>query len=703
MDIERDALADIKEVLKTNPRGMNVLEIANAIGMNRQSVAKYLEMLAISGYVDIKNFGSAKVYYLSQRLPISAILSLSSDFIIILDKDLKIVNANDKFLDFYNIKREDLIYQNTQNLSFPIEFDPPIDNNIKDALDGNESVINAYYRKKNEDYFFIIKFIPLVFDDGKKGVTIIFIDITEQRKTELAIKDSEHKIRSIIDQSVDGILLTDEYGTIIEYNKGEESITGIKKEDALGQKVWDILSAITLIEKTSQETKEKLRSMVKKFLAAGTGPHANKYIETTICCTDGKQKTVQFVIFAIRTENGNMICRIARDISDRKLMEDMLRDSENKYRVLAETTLAPIMIAHGDKFMEVNKAAEMMTGYSKDELLNMSFLDLIHPDHKELVKRYAHTRQQGEYIHPYEFKLVTKSGETRWALASGGHTTYKGKTVGVITYQDITDYKKSMESLKKSEAILARAQEIAQLGSWELDLFSLVGMGSDVYYRIFGLDPKGPRRSFESFLSTVHPDDREYVRRLVQEAISTGKPYSSGFRILLPDGSIRHVNGEAKVALDQNGVPVKLYGIIQDMTESKRAEEALRESEARLRLAQRYSHVGMWSWDIDGGSLQLTDEIYSIFGLPRDDSKITHDLLLQAVVPEDRERVKLSLRNLMTKGDYYKLEFEIIRPDGERHSISAEGDMVMDNGKPAKILGVCYDVTGSQKHYYPLK
>jgi len=144
MDMERDALANIKEVLKTNPRGMNVLEVANAIGMNRQSVAKYLEMLVVSGHVDVKYFGSSKVYYLSQRLPISSILSLSSDFIIILDKDLRIVNVNDKFLEFYRIKREDLIYQNAENLSFPIEFDPPIDGNIRDALAGKESVINAF-------------------------------------------------------------------------------------------------------------------------------------------------------------------------------------------------------------------------------------------------------------------------------------------------------------------------------------------------------------------------------------------------------------------------------------------------------------------------------------------------------------------------------------------------------------------------------
>jgi PAS domain S-box-containing protein len=351
MDIERDALENVKEVLKAHPRGMSITEISSAIGMNRVSVAKYMEMLIISGHVDVKNFGSSKVFFPSQRLPISAILSLSSDFIIILDKDLKIVNANDKFLEFYNIKREGLINRNVENLSFPIEFNPPITGNIKEALGGKESVINVYYKRKKDDYYFIVKFVPMVFEDGEKGVTIIFIDVTEQRKTELAIKDSEKKLRSIIEQSTDGIILTDERGTIIEYNKGEEAITGIKRVDALGENVLDFLDSIISEEDRVEGVQEGLKKIVKKMLATGNSPYANRHIERTIRFIDGKIKTIQFVIFPIKTENGYMVSGITRDITDRKRMEDNLRDSENKYRTLSETSMAPIMIAHGDKFI----------------------------------------------------------------------------------------------------------------------------------------------------------------------------------------------------------------------------------------------------------------------------------------------------------------------------------------------------------------
>ena len=145
MDIDREGLSRIKELLKNNPRGMNVTEIAREIGMNRLSVAKYLEMLVISGHIDVKAFGPSKVYFLSQRLPISAMLSLSSDFIVILDKDLRIIHVNDKFLEFTNYKRSDIIFQKLDKLSFPIEFRPSLIPSVTAALNGKNYHVGSVF------------------------------------------------------------------------------------------------------------------------------------------------------------------------------------------------------------------------------------------------------------------------------------------------------------------------------------------------------------------------------------------------------------------------------------------------------------------------------------------------------------------------------------------------------------------------------
>ena len=180
MEMDRRALSRIKEILKVNPRGMNVTEVAGEIKMNRQSVAKYLEMLVMSGHVDVRSFGPSKVYYLSQRMPISAMLSLSYDFVILLDKQLKVLNVNDKFLEFTGVGRDDILYKSVDHLAFPIQFEPSIMPNMKEALKGTESDAEAYYKKNGMESFYNIKFIPMVLDDGEKGITIIFEDITKR-------------------------------------------------------------------------------------------------------------------------------------------------------------------------------------------------------------------------------------------------------------------------------------------------------------------------------------------------------------------------------------------------------------------------------------------------------------------------------------------------------------------------------------------
>ncbi|HET8685509.1 MAG TPA: hypothetical protein VFM18_02455, partial [Methanosarcina sp.] len=91
MDLKKE-LSDIKEILKLNPRGMTVTEIAQAVKMNRHSAAKYLDMLVIAGHIDMKTFGSSKVFYPSRRIPMSAVLNVSSDFIVVLDEDMNVVN-----------------------------------------------------------------------------------------------------------------------------------------------------------------------------------------------------------------------------------------------------------------------------------------------------------------------------------------------------------------------------------------------------------------------------------------------------------------------------------------------------------------------------------------------------------------------------------------------------------------------------------
>jgi len=141
----------------------------------------------------------------------------------------------------------------------------------------------------------------------------------------------------------------------------------------------------------------------------------------------------------------------------------------------------------------------------------------------------------------------------------------------------------SEEAIRKSRAYLVEAQRISHLGNWNWDIVNNELGWSEEIYRIFGLTPQEFETTYEAFLNSVHPDDREFVKKSVDEALYEGKPYTIEHRIILPDGTERIVYEKAEVTFDEAGKAIRMIGTVQDITERKEIENALRESEERYR------------------------------------------------------------------------------------------------------------------------
>lgn len=158
--------------------------------------------------------------------------------------------------------------------------------------------------------------------------------------------------------------------------------------------------------------------------------------------------------------------------------------------------------------------------------------------------------------------------------------------------RNISERKRGEEALRKSEARLAEAQHIAHIGNWDWDIVKNTLWWSNEIFRIFGLTPQTFGATYEAFLASVHPQDRDVVNAAVNEALHERKPYSIDHRIILPDGTTRVVYEQAEVAYDEAGRPVRMVGTVQDITDRKQAEEALRKSEEQLRQTQKMEAVG---------------------------------------------------------------------------------------------------------------
>jgi PAS domain S-box-containing protein len=188
IDESKRELSRVKGLLKNEPRGLSITDVSRILNMNRNSVSKYLNMLLVSGHVDMRAVGVAKVYFLSQRVPISAMLDFSSDCIIVLDENLKIVQLNDNYVDFSGYSREELIGTSLLDRELPVLTDAIDPHIFEEVLRGQDLSRELWWEADGEDFSFLIKMIPTVFDDGQPGATVILENITDLKRTEQELK-----------------------------------------------------------------------------------------------------------------------------------------------------------------------------------------------------------------------------------------------------------------------------------------------------------------------------------------------------------------------------------------------------------------------------------------------------------------------------------------------------------------------------------
>ena len=177
MDDYKKEIQQIQQLLKNNPKGMTVTDIAIKIKTNRNSVAKYLDIMRISGFVEMITFGPAKVFFPSRRIPIREILNYVSDMILIINNEQKIVFVNNKFTNFINKDRDNLIGEELRIDLLPILNNREFENIISDTLNGNNLSMKLQSIINNKEVKFEINTHPIAFEDGKTGGTIIIKEI----------------------------------------------------------------------------------------------------------------------------------------------------------------------------------------------------------------------------------------------------------------------------------------------------------------------------------------------------------------------------------------------------------------------------------------------------------------------------------------------------------------------------------------------
>jgi PAS domain S-box-containing protein len=257
------------------------------------------------------------------------------------------------------------------------------------------------------------------------------------------------------------------------------------------------------------------------------------------------------------------------------------------------------------------------------------------------------------------------------------------------------EQKKTRKALRDTEASLARSQEIAHIGNWELDVATGEIERSAESYRIFGLAPGEYMITYEKFLDFVLPEERERVAKEVRWAIQTGQPYNSTFHIRRKDDEIRVLHSRAEPVTDASGRVIRLFGTNQDITERRLAEESLRTSTAGLAMAEQLAAIGYWDWDLRTNDVKWSDGHFLIFGYTPAHGRETYAMFRARVHPDDIEQFESRLDEGMKQDKPYNWDYRVVWPDGTVRYVHAEADRPFKDaaGKPVRWFGIVQDVT----------
>jgi PAS domain S-box-containing protein len=247
---------------------------------------------------------------------------------------------------------------------------------------------------------------------------------------------------------------------------------------------------------------------------------------------------------------------------------------------------APVGICEIDlegRYLRVNDRFCEITGYSREELLARRFQDITHPeDVAEDVEAYRRQAEQ-DFLYRIEKRYRHKAGHIVWIELDGYIVRdEQGRAqFGVGIVQDITERKRVRENLRESEEYLRLAVEGGQMGTWEWDTRRHRSRWNAREYELLGLPPGDGKVATAAFFERVHPEDVAELRAKTASALETGEDFSHEFRIVRPDGEVRWLAGKGKVIRDRGNEPARMIGVNFDITERRRAEEALKEADRR--------------------------------------------------------------------------------------------------------------------------
>lgn len=629
---------------------------------------------------DALNMASREVCSLLESLP---------DAAFIMKPDGRVLNANSMFAEKFGMRSSEFIGADIYDLFVNILRIPQL---VQYLREKSQQVLQSGKRLIFEDDTEIWKVaINPIRASGDKieSLYIVIQNIAEQKRTDKTLK-TEHEIKStLLDSITCSAIILDANLKLIAWNRYAH----------------DLLFSTSSAEKPVVDpvdffSPEDMASLRKKFLnTLETGIDDLSEVEVRPRGKAGSQW-----LFTrskrIYVDGEPCLVSIGIDITERKLLEQELIESKIRYSYALDASHAGIWewdLATDD----LSWSEQVWKLYGLDvtsrPLNHQLCVDTIHPEDREMAARIIKEAVGAQNAASVEYRTCHPDGSIHWLTSrgmpilddSGKVTRYIGAII------DITERKQIELELIENRKRLSQALEAARAGVWEWDLLSDENIWSDEIWPLYGLKPGDAHHpSFRLWSDSIHPDDRELAIRKVTEAAKNHTELNVEYRVGYPDGSVHWLMSRGKPVQDEYGSTIRYLGTIIDITERKKAEEALQESKVRFNFALKATGAGIWQWDVREDKVTWSEQIWALYGLEPNSIVPSHRLCESNVHRDDRELTFEQVMSAANRNIEFTVEYRVCHPDGSEHWLMCRGvPMPGADGKTTCYLGMVMDIT----------
>ena len=501
-------------------------------------------------------------------------------------------------------------------------------------------------------------------------------DVTEQKQAETALRRSEARHRALLEAMPDMMFRLSSEGIILDFKADQESELTMPADEIVGTELWDTPMPAPIVQ--------DILRLMRQAIATNQIATYEYDLQVPLGLQTFEMRMIK--------SGADEVINFVRNITESKKAEEALRRSEGLLKAtnqIARTGGWELDLQTNELYWTdtIKEIHEVPLDYVPILEEGIQFYA---PEHIPTIRACVEEAIKGQ-AYDVELQILTANNKRLWVRALGVPVFENGKVVRLRgVFQDIHERKLAEETLRQSEANLREAQHIAQLGNFEFNLHAQTVVWSDEVYRIFGV-PLGEEVSLERYQNLLPAEDFQRVMAAVGETVASHEPYFIEHDIILESGERKHLYAIGRPLFDETTGEVNgIFGIVQNITERKQVEEALRRSEALLNTTNQIAQTGGWELDLRTDELHWTDTIKRIHGVAPDYVPNVSEAI-QFYAPEYIPVIRAAVEEAM-QGKDYDIELQIMTAQQERTWIRTIGQPIWENGEVVKLQGIFQDI-----------